>query len=467
MITLKVPGDMDGLSAQAFLGKYIDNLREAEQLFGEGKVRSLPLGRRLEALTPVKRGTRVVVFTERTLDSFHKVAEVVYEDEEFVVFNKPRGMSCIERAEEGANLYHYAVQHMQYQGEYDLRTLRVPYVCNVLPREMGGLVIVAKEQFLFEHMLAALRERRIKRAYRVIVTGEPEQQALLHGFMERGTAFSKAVLQEQMNRNARPAALRYRLLERRGELSLLEVEPMSCYKQQIPLQLAEAGLPILGDRQYGSSAVNRKYGIDAPAIWAYRIVFETGRNNYMEYLNGRQIQGTTTRMPGIGYFTEREEEPSRRVERLNKKQIRQAGRLAWESFCKAVAPDYEKQGVTAFREFIKPARLSEAVEREELQFFGCFGAEGMEGMLALKEQMHVSMLFVKGEYQGQGVGSMLLAQAEQLGRQHGAQRLTVNAAPSAVGFYANRGFVPQGPEQVQEGMRFTPMVKELIRVKTQ
>ena len=102
MITLKVPGDMDGLSAQAFLGKYIDNLREAEQLFGEGKVRSLPLGRRLEALTPVKRGTRVVVFTERTLDSFHKVAEVVYEDEEFVVFNKPRGMSCIERAEEGA-----------------------------------------------------------------------------------------------------------------------------------------------------------------------------------------------------------------------------------------------------------------------------------------------------------------------------------------------------------------------------
>lgn len=88
-------------------------------------------------------------------------------------------------------------------------------------------------------------------------------------------------------------------------------------------------------------------------------------------------------------------------------------------------------------------------------------------MLALKEQTHVSMLFVKGEYQGQGVGSMLLAQAEQLGRQHGAQRLTVNAAPSAVGFYANRGFVPQGPEQVQEGMRFTPMVKELIRVKTQ
>ena len=63
MITLKVPGDMDGLSAQAFLGKYIYNLRDAEQLFGEGRVRALPLGRKLEALTPVKRGTRVVVLT--------------------------------------------------------------------------------------------------------------------------------------------------------------------------------------------------------------------------------------------------------------------------------------------------------------------------------------------------------------------------------------------------------------------
>ena len=461
MITLKVPGDMDGLSAQAFLGKYIYNLRDAEQLFGEGRVRALPLGRKLEALTPVKRGTRVVVLSERTLDSYHKVAEVVYEDEEFAVFNKPIGMSCIERAEAGANLYHHAMQHMQLQGEYDLRTLHVPYVCNVLPREMGGLVIVAKEQFLFAHMLAALRERRIKRVYRVIVTGEPEQEALLHGFMERSTAFSKATLQEQMNRNARPAALRYRLIERRGELSLLEVEPMSCYKEQIPLQLAKAGLPILGDRQYGSAVMNRKYGIDAPAIWAYRIVFETGRNNYMEYLNGRQIQGSTAQMPGIGYFTEREEEQALRVEPLNRKQIKQASRLAWESFCETIAPGYEKQGVSAFRELIKPARLSDAVERGELQLFGCFGAEGMKGMLALQEQAHISLLFVKTECRGQGVGSLLLLQAEQFCRQNGTQRLTVNAAPGSEAFYSKSGFAPQEAEQERDGMRIIPMAKTL------
>lgn len=461
MITLKVPGDMDGLSAREFLGKYVYDMQEAEQLFRSGKVRRLPWFGKLEPMTPLKRGSKVALLTQAAPDAYRKAAEIVYEDEEFLVYNKPRGMTCIKRAEEGGNLYYQAVEHMQQQDEYDLRTLHVPYVCNVLSESLGGLVIIAKEQFLFEHMLRALRERRIKRVYRVIVTGEPQQSALLHGFMERGGAFSKAVLQEQMNRNARPAALRYRLIERRGELSLLEVEPMSYYKQQVPLQLASAGLPILGDRRYGNNAVNKKYGIDAAAIWAYKIIFETGRNNYMEYLNGREIQASTEYMPGIGYFMEREEQPRLRVEPLNRKQVKQAAKLAFESFVRSVAPDCTKQGVTTFREFVKPARLQEAAERKELELFGCFGAEGMLGMMALSAKSHISLLFVKESARGQGVGSALLEQAERICSLTAGALLTVRAAPGAVAFYERKGFCAQGEQEERDGIPFTAMEKKL------
>ena len=329
MITYKVPGDMDKVTAEAFLKGRLP-AREAERLLSEGKVRMLPFFRAVDRFAPLARGSRVALLTDRAAEAFFRPLEIAYEDEEFLVVNKPQGMLCIEEGAQGRNLYRMAAEHMKNEGEYDVRSLHVPYVCNVLPREMGGLVIVAKEQFLFEQMLAALKERRIKRVYRAIVTGEAQDEALLYGFLEPGHGLARAALQEQSNRNTRPAALRYRRVETRGELSLIEIEPMSFLKQQIPLQLAAAGLPILGDGQYGSRAANRRFGIDCPAVWANRIVFETGRGNPMEYLNGKEICASTVQMPGIGYFTDRAAEAVRRVEPLNRKQIAQAAHLLAE-----------------------------------------------------------------------------------------------------------------------------------------
>ncbi len=457
---LKVPGDMDGFSAQIFLQRYIGQMSGVDRLFKEGKVRTLPLGRKLDPRTPLSRGARVLVFTDNSRSIHEQTVEVSYEDEEFIVFNKPQGMPCIGKAEKGINLYYHAVERMKNQGEYDVASLHVPYVCNVLPAFIGGLVIVVKEQFLFEYMLEALRERRIKRVYRVIVTGEPKQSALLHGFMEQGGTFSKAVLQDKMNRNARPAALRYRLIERHGELSLLEVEPMSCYKQQIPLQLAKAGLPMLGDKAFGSSKANHKFGIDRPAIWMYKIVFETGHNNYLEYLNGKEICAETIYMPGFGYFMDQKEPKSVRIEFLNKKQIKQATKLAQNSFMQTIARGEEKSDVLAFRERVKPSMLCRAIEQGEMAIWGCFGPEGMDGMLALADQTRIELLFVKPDCFNKGIGRALLKQAEEYCLQHGKNELIVDTPISAAPFYQKCGFIAQKEIQQDDDIRNIRMIKQ-------
>ena len=456
MITYKVPGDMDKVTAEAFLKSRLP-AREAERLLSEGKVRMLPFFRAVDRFAPLARGSRVALLTDRAAEAFFRPLEIAYEDEEFLVVNKPQGMLCIEEGAQGRNLYRMAAEHMKNEGEYAVRSLHVPYVCNVLPREMGGLVIVAKEQFLFEQMLAALKERRIKRVYRAIVTGEAQDEALLYGFLEPGHGLARAALQEQSNRNTRPAALRYRRVETRGELSLIEVEPMSFLKQQIPLQLAAAGLPILGDGQYGSRAANRRFGIDCPAVWANRIVFETGRSNPMEYLNGKEICASTVQMPGIGYFTDRAAEVVRRVEPLNKKQLSQAAHLLAE-----VAKAAGDKPPAAFTDACKPGALRRQAEDGRLRLFGCFGPEGLEGVLGLSAEGTACLFCVREAARGKGVGrEMLDFAAAQAGE---GKPLTVYAAPGAEAFFAHMGFAAVG-EETWAGATWRVMRREAATAK--
>lgn len=455
MITYKVPGDMDKVTAEAFLKSRLP-AREAERLLSEGKVHTLPFFRAVDRFAPLARGSRVALLTDRATEAFFRPLEIAYEDEEFLVVNKPQGMLCIEEGAQGRNLYRMAAEHMKNEGEYDVRSLHVPYVCNVLPREMGGLVIVAKEQFLFEQMLAALKERRIKRVYRAIVTGEAQDEALLYGFLEPGRGLARAALQEQSNRNTRPAALRYRRVETRGELSLVEIEPMSFLKQQIPLQLAAAGLPILGDGQYGSRAANRRFGIDRPAVWASRIVFETGRSNPMEYLNGKEICASTAQMPGIGYFTDRAAEVVRRVEPLNKKQLSQAARLLAE-----VAKAAEDKPAAAFLDALKPGALRRQAEEGSLRLFGCFGPEGLEGVLGLSAEGVICLCCVREAARGKGVGREMLDFAAA---QAGGGALTAYAAPGTEAFFAQAGFAAAG-EETWAGATWRVMRREAATAK--
>lgn len=101
MITYKVPGDMDKVTAEAFLKGRLP-AREAERLLSEGKVRMLPFFRAVDRFAPLARGSRVALLTDRVAEAFFRPLEIAYEDEEFLVVNKPQGMLCIEEGRAGA-----------------------------------------------------------------------------------------------------------------------------------------------------------------------------------------------------------------------------------------------------------------------------------------------------------------------------------------------------------------------------
>ncbi len=73
------------------------------------------------------------------------------------------------------------------------------------------------------------------------------------------------------------------------------------------------------------------------------------------------------------------------------------------------------------------------------------------GFVALKGNAHIEMLYVHPQAAGMGVGAALCEAAETLARARGAEALGVDASDSALGFFQQRGYVPQQRNSVSRG----------------
>ena len=431
---------MDGIKAVDFVREHLFIEDKTEDLFLNGKVRRPPFMTKISPDSVLARDAKVSILSLEDSAFVNNQAEIIYEDEEFMVCNKPQGMECITEVEDGTNLHLFAVSHMKRMGEYDVDTLKVPYVCNVLPKEFGGLSVVAKDQYLFEEIVNAFKERRIKRVFRVIVSGEPKEEDLLYGYIQYQNIGNRASMKDNMNRNARPAALKYRLLEQRAELSLLEVEPLSFLRDQIPSQLADAGLPVLGDEVFGNREINRRYSIEEPAIWGNKIVFETGTNNYLEYLNGRVMEVTPIAMSGIGYFIDKGDiDRTKRIEILNEKQIKNVSRIVWNSFNKSLIKEFDRDFINGFRSENRVSALVKEAE-EGTVYFGCYGTQGIAGIISVDKEGAIGRLYVLRSQQNRGVGEALLKAAEDWCFSNHIEKTKVDAIGSSYLYFKKKGY---------------------------
>ena len=130
--------------------------------------------------------------------------------------------------------------------------------------------------------------------------------------------------------------------------------------------------------------------------------------------------------------------------------------LAWRVFSDFEAPDYSPEGVEEFRRSIH-----DPIFIERLRFFGAWKMDRLVGMLATRNNgSHIAQFFVDKAFHRQGIGRALFTFADQL---NPCDRMTVNASPYAVPVYQHLGFTATMPEQVTNGLRYTPMIRLATR----
>lgn len=136
---------------------------------------------------------------------------------------------------------------------------------------------------------------------------------------------------------------------------------------------------------------------------------------------------------------------------ITKELQNEALELVWKVFLEYEAPDYSEQGIKAFRQSV--------IENEEylncIVLYGAYDKEQLKGVIATRnEGSHIALFFVDGKYHKKGIGRSLL---NEVVRKCQSDEITVHSSPYAVEVYRHLGFVETDVEQVEEGIRYTPM----------
>ena len=142
--------------------------------------------------------------------------------------------------------------------------------------------------------------------------------------------------------------------------------------------------------------------------------------------------------------------------------------LVFRVFDEFVAPQFSSEGVQEFRNHEDPHLF---LRRSQWNHFILIAATEKEivGMIETKNDGHITLFFVDGDHQGEGIGRELLKRALQICQRKDPEikRVTVSSAPNAVKIYETLGFRRAGPERIENQIRFVPMVLDLYRRETQ
>lgn len=165
----------------------------------------------------------------------------------------------------------------------------------------------------------------------------------------------------------------------------------------------------------------------------------------------------------IKNYQMQEEKPNIVVRSAYRDEWDDAMALAWRTFMRFEADDYSTEGIKSFQDFITDTTLYRMFVIGAYQLFCALDGKKLVGMISLRNETHISLLFVDASYHKKGVGRALI---EHVGKyvllEEGFHRLTVNAAPYAVGFYHKLGFHDTDTEKINDGIRYTPMEKKLV-----
>ena len=220
--------------------------------------------------------------------------DIVYEDENILLVNKPQGLVVHEDNENTVDTLIHRVQRYLYEkGEYqpEKELSFAPALCNRIDRNTCGMVMVAKNAETLRILNEKIKLREITKKYLCLVLGTPDKKSdILTHYLLKNQADHRVALYNHPVAGAKTAITEYTVLESRQGLSLVEVDLKTGRTHQIRAHMAHIGHPLLGDGKYGVNAENKKYGYKHQALCSYFLRFDFPTDaGVLNYLKGKEF----------------------------------------------------------------------------------------------------------------------------------------------------------------------------------
>jgi len=212
--------------------------------------------------------------------------ELIYQDKNIIIVNKPSGMSVhpndVEKKNTLVNALVASFPEIKNINDGLVGSWMRPGIVHRLDKDTSGAMVVAKNKKTFTELKRKFAQREIEKNYVAVVYGHLEKKAgVVDAPIARSASFKKQkIAQGKIKGTSRPAVTEYKLLKRYADFDFVEALPKTGRMHQIRVHLAYLGNPIVGDAKYKRKNLTKPAEVTRQLLHAQRLKFELFGKTY-------------------------------------------------------------------------------------------------------------------------------------------------------------------------------------------
>ena len=176
---------------------------------------------------------------------------ILFEDEDILVVEKPVGMLVHPtHRDKSGTLLNGLSYHLNKNQRNNIR----PGLVHRLDKHTSGLMVIAKNLKTHRSLASQFHRKLVEKKYIALVDGVVSDD---HGTIERPVGRFEDLKLWDVKTDGKHSMTRFRVIERRNVVSLLELEPVTGRTNQLRIHCAAIGHPIVGDTERGATAFSR------------------------------------------------------------------------------------------------------------------------------------------------------------------------------------------------------------------
>ena len=207
--------------------------------------------------------------------------EVIYEDSDIIVVNKPKGMVVHPANGNPDGTLVNAILALCKDNLSGIGGEIRPGIVHRLDKDTSGLLIIAKNDLAHKNISEQIKNRQVKKIYIALVKGNvAEDEATIDMPIGRSTKDRKKMA---VRKDGKTAITHFKVLKRYNKYTLLEIKIDTGRTHQIRVHMAEIGHPVVGDMVYSSG--KNEFGIEGQMLHAKSLSFKhpvTGKEMHLE-----------------------------------------------------------------------------------------------------------------------------------------------------------------------------------------